>query len=463
MKKAAKIVVLVLVILVVLLGVGVLALNHYVQSPEFKDYLLAKTQEQMAVPLQVESLHASIFSGFELRGLVVKNPQGSQTPTLLDSKALVFRYRLWPLLQKKVQIESITVVSPSITLEKAEDGTWNYEKLTKEQPKAEKTGEKSPKGEPAPKPPSGLELEIANMKLAKANFLVLKPQGKKLLDVSDLNVNSIVTGSDQSLAGKGELKIARAAVVDSIVMSEVHSPLVVEQQQLKLPDITAKVEDGTFKGNVIVDLKKDGYPYTVHADVAGVDVGKLGARFSDKASYLTGKLRLTTDVTGVGGDTNKLKGKGNAHVDSGTLTGVPLLQTIASLLNIPELQRIQFDEITVEYAMDNGVIDTPVIKLMSKDIQVTGSGKTDFDFNLDHRFTLALSPAIMAKVPKEAIDLFAKRDDGFRTIDFKVTGPASSPKTDLTDKLVKGAANKLIEKGLEQFFGSEKPKKKKNQ
>src|ERR1051326_5563888 len=175
MKKTAKIVVLVLVILVVLLGVGVLALNHYVQSPEFKDYLLAKTQEQMAVPLQVESLHASIFSGFELRGLVVKNPQGSQTPTLLDSKALVFRYRLWPVLQTNVEIQSIVVDSPSITLEKADDGSWNYEKLTKEQPKQEKTGDKTPKAQSAPPPPSGLKFEISNMKLANANFLVLKP------------------------------------------------------------------------------------------------------------------------------------------------------------------------------------------------------------------------------------------------------------------------------------------------
>src|SRR5262245_18840958 len=116
MKKIAKIVLVVVVVLIVLFGIGVFALNSYVQSPQFKEYVLAKTQEQVAVPLQVESLKASLFSGFELRGLVVKNPQGSQTPDLLTSKALVFRYRLWPLLQKRVEIETVQVENTNITL-----------------------------------------------------------------------------------------------------------------------------------------------------------------------------------------------------------------------------------------------------------------------------------------------------------------------------------------------------------
>jgi len=462
MKKIAKILLIVVVVLIVLLGVGMFALNRYVQSPQFKDYVLAKTQEQVTVPLQVESLKVSLLEGFELRGLVVNNPPGSQKPALLTSKALVFRYRLWPLLHKKIEIETITVDSANITLEKLADGSWTYEKLTKEQPKEAKTGDSgTPKEPEASAPPSGLAFEISNLKVADLNLLFLKPEGKKLLEVNALNVQSSVSGSGQSLGGKGELKIQRAAVIDSLELRDVQSPLVVEQQQLKLPDLTAKIEDGTLKGNVLVDLQKDGYPFTVHADVADVDVAKIGARFSDKAQYLTGKLQLTTDVAGVGGDTNKLKGKGNAHIVNGTLAGIPLLQTIGGLLNIPQLERIQFDEITLEYAMDNGVIDTPVIKLLSKDIQLTGSGKTDFDFNLDHQFTLALSPAIMAKVPKEVKGAFGSREDGFSIIDFKVTGPSSSPKTDLTDKLVKGAASSF----LGEFLGGvgEKKKKKKTQ
>jgi len=468
MKKAAKIIVIVLVIVVVLLVAGVFALNSYLQRPEFKNYVLAKTQEQLAVPLEVQSLKASLFSGFELRGLVVKNPQGSQTPSLLSSEELVFRYRLWPLLRKKVEIETVSVEGVNVVLEKAEDGTWNYEKLTKEQPGA-KPGEPKPAGggttgSAAQSAPSDLKFEIANLKLANANLLFLKPGGKKLVEVADLDVHSNVAGGGRSVAGKGALTIQRAAVIESIEARDVRSPVVVEQQQLKLTDVTGKVEDGTLKGTVVVDLQKEGYPYTVHAEVADVDLAKIGARFTDKAKYLSGKLHLKADVAGVGGDTDKLQGKGSAHVTNGTLAGIPLLQTIGTLLRISGFDRVQFDEIALEYTMDQGVIETPVIKLISKDVQITGNGKTDFDFNLNHQLTLALSPAIMNSVPKEVANVLAKREDGFRTLAFNVTGPYDAPKTNIPEQLAKGAAGSLIEKGLQELLGGEKKeKKKKNQ
>jgi uncharacterized protein involved in outer membrane biogenesis len=297
----------------------------------------------------------------------------------------------------------------------------------------------------------------------RVNVLMIKPGNKKLLELADIRVDSSLSGSGTAITGKGDLAIDTAKIIDAIEARQVRSPLVIEQQQLKLTDVQGRLEDGTLKATVALDLQKEGYPYTVHADITGVDVGKLGARFSEKAKYLTGKLKVTTDLAGVGGDTAKMKGKGNAHIEQGTLAGVPLLQTIGALLSITNLYRVQFDEMTVEYTMDNGVIDTPVIKLLSKDVQLTGKGKTDFDFNLNHEFTLALSPALMDRTPKEVANEFAKREDGFRTVTFNVTGPYDNPKTDLTERLLKGAAGSLIDKGLQELLGGEKKKKKEKQ
>jgi uncharacterized protein involved in outer membrane biogenesis len=358
------------------------------------------------------------------------------------------------LRQKKVEVETIKVEDPTITLEKSADGTWNYEKLTREEaakPKQEKSTTASP--------PSGLNFEISNLTLQNANLLFLKPDNKKLLAVHDLTVQSSASGEGEALSGKGELSMRQVSVIDSIEVNDIRSSLVVDKRQLKLPDITGKIEDGSLKANVILDLQKEGYPYDVHADVADVDLAKLGARFTEKAKYLTGKFRATTDISGVGGDTDKLKGKGTAHVDNGTLAGIPLLQTIGALLRISEFDRIQFDEITLDFNMDNGVIETPVIKLLSKDIQITGNGKTDFDFNLDHQLTLALSPTITDKIPKEIVKVLAKREDGFCTLTFTVKGPYDHPKTNIPEQLAKGAAGSLIEKGLNQLLKKEEKSK----
>lgn len=456
MKKTAKIIPAVLIVIVVLLALGVFALNQYIQRPAFKEYVLAKTQKQLAVPLKVEELNASLFSGFELRGLVIENPPGLQTDTLMKTKAIVFRYRFWPLLRKQVQIEKVLIDGADITLEKGADGVWNYERLTKETP-----SEPKEKTTASPSQPSEMAFEIANLAMANAHLIFLKPDNKKILVVNDLDVRSTAEGGGDTLSGSGEMTVREAVVIESIYAHNIRSPLTVDSQQLKLTDVTGTVEDGTLKGTVTVDLQKDGYPYTVHAELADVDLTKLGARFTDKARYLTGKLQATTDLAGVGGDTDKLKGNGSAHVNNGTLSGIPLLQTIGTLLRISELDRLQFEEISLEYTMDSGVIETPVIKLISKDIQITGNGRTDFDFNLNHNLTLALSPAIMEKMPKEIADVLARREDGFRTLTFTVTGPYDSPKTNIPEQLAKGAAGSLIEKGLKELLGGGKKKNEK--
>jgi len=44
--------------------------------------------------------------------------------------------------------------------------------------------------------------------------------------------------------------------------------------------------------------------------------------------------------------------------------------------------------------------------------------------------------------------MFTEREDGSLAIDFKVWGPYDSPKNDLKERLVKGAAEQLLQKFL---------------
>ena len=57
-----------------------------------------------------------------------------------------------------------------------------------------------------------------------------------------------------------------------------------------------------------------------------------------------------------------------------------------------------------------------------------------------------------AKTPKEIQGAFKDRGDGYLTVDFKVTGPYDSPKTDLSQRLLKGAGEQLLQKGLQKLL-----------
>ena len=81
-------------------------------------------------------------------------------------------------------------------------------------------------------------------------------------------------------------------------------------------------------------------------------------------------------------------------------------------------------------------------------------GEIEFKNNktLNHQFTLAFSPDLIKNIPLQLQDIFVQQPDGFLAINFKVFGLYSSPKTDLTEKIAKGAVNQLLNKGLKGFF-----------
>jgi hypothetical protein len=66
--------------------------------------------------------------------------------------------------------------------------------------------------------------------------------------------------------------------------------------------------------------------------------------------------------------------------------------------------------------------------------------------------TLALAKGLLANVPKEVRAIFTERSDGYLTLDFRVWGPYDSPKTDLQQRIVMGAAEQLLEKGLQKLL-----------
>ena len=86
-------------------------------------------------------------------------------------------------------------------------------------------------------------------------------------------------------------------------------------------------------------------------------------------------------------------------------------------------------------------------------MQITGSGSVSLDdYSLNHNLTLAVAQDLLKRAPKEVRNVFTPRADGFLTLDFRVWGPYDSPKTDLQNRIVQGAAEQLLERGLKKLL-----------
>jgi hypothetical protein len=148
-----------------------------------------------------------------------------------------------------------------------------------------------------------------------------------------------------------------------------------------------------------------------------------------------------------------MTGAGHAEVIRGALADVPVLATLAVLLQVPEVRDLEFDECRLEFSLANGVLQTPVLRVVSRDLQITGKGSVALaTATLDHELTLAVSPDVFRRVPREVRRAFTERADGFRTVDFRVWGPTEAPRTDLSERLLKGVAEGFLKRGLQKLF-----------
>ena len=81
-------------------------------------------QEILKRPVRIEWAKLSATGEIKIKGLTATEP-GPEAVNFLRAEYIYATYRLLPLLKKKIEIDSVVLISPEITLIKREDGTWN--------------------------------------------------------------------------------------------------------------------------------------------------------------------------------------------------------------------------------------------------------------------------------------------------------------------------------------------------
>lgn len=127
-------------LLIILLG----ALFFVVPSLIPSDVYRARIEEQLSRELDRDivisgDVSLSTFPVIRAKtgGLSVSNPDGFERDTLVTLSSLEARIKLLPLLSRRVEIASFTLVEPDIWLQRRADGQTNWTFATEEEPPAE--------------------------------------------------------------------------------------------------------------------------------------------------------------------------------------------------------------------------------------------------------------------------------------------------------------------------------------
>jgi uncharacterized protein involved in outer membrane biogenesis len=451
MMKAIKVILIIVAVVmalaIIVVGVGIYFTNRYLQTPSFKEQALRAAQNELGADVRIDDLKVSLFSGVELRGVTIGNPPGFPG-NLVTASAFVLRYRLLPLLSRRVEIEELSLDKPVITLLQNAGGEWNYAKIGAPETTAKPASTTSPPPAASAKSEKTVPLDIVLSKLAITQGAVsmVSDSNKPLVKLDGINFSSSVSLTDNQLAGTGKADIDRIDLSEKLFVEKVAALVQLGSDRVELQSLRGELAGGKISGDVSVTFGA-GLEYAVSVQLTNSDVARLLQDAGTKQA-ISGKLNVTASLAGTGG-VPTIIGNGRVEIDNGKLMEVPLLNLLASLLQIDALRDMSFDQCLLEYSISNNVMQTPVVRLMSPQVLITGAGFVSLDkYTLHHNMRITLAKGALDGALPGIRDLFAEQPDGSLTLDFKVTGPYNSPKTDLAKRI----GQQLLQKGLQQLL-----------
>ena len=127
MKRFLKILGVVVFLLVVLFVATTIFINIYFSKERIRELIIPKAEKLLARNVDFSDVSVGLFSGVSLKGFVVKDEDGKTD--FIKVKELDLKFKLLPLLSKKLVITSLEFINPYIRIVRRLDGHFNYETL----------------------------------------------------------------------------------------------------------------------------------------------------------------------------------------------------------------------------------------------------------------------------------------------------------------------------------------------
>lgn len=195
---------------------------------------------------------------------------------------------------------------------------------------------------------------------------------------------------------------------DKIDIQNLSGNLKIEDETIKLNNISGNALDGTMKINGSYSTKENKIKPVIAMsyDVAGVDIQKTFYAFNTAqklmpiGKYLAGKLTSVLSANGKLGDgmsvdMNTISGNGNLFLIEGFLSKFAPLDKIASTLNVKELENISLKDVKTFFEFSNGKLLVKPFTVKVKDIEMEIGGLQGFDESINYAINMKLPRALM--------------------------------------------------------------------
>ncbi|MBI5701608.1 AsmA family protein [Candidatus Saganbacteria bacterium] len=179
----------------ILIGAGIglmiaasILLYFFLPINKIKDYAAKRLSEQIHHEVTIKSASFNLFSGIKLKGVTIANAPGFSKDHMVSADVLELKYAFLPLLQRKIVIPEINFVRPRISVEKNQNGEFNFSDIFAE-PKTKKI---KPYKRANPANPGAIDLLVNNFKISDGELVYIDhftgKSGLKNVNVSISNI-----------------------------------------------------------------------------------------------------------------------------------------------------------------------------------------------------------------------------------------------------------------------------------
>ncbi|MDI6735746.1 MAG: AsmA-like C-terminal region-containing protein [bacterium] len=119
-----------IIIIAIILIIGIIILPFItISSTNLTQFITRELEKNLARKVEIGEIRINILKGIEVKDVIVHNQKGFKSPSLLENKSLILRYRFLPLLKRQVIITEIILVEPAIFIERNKADKWNFKDL----------------------------------------------------------------------------------------------------------------------------------------------------------------------------------------------------------------------------------------------------------------------------------------------------------------------------------------------
>jgi uncharacterized protein involved in outer membrane biogenesis len=177
--------------LIVITGVTLTVLiKIYVTPEKVKEYIIPVAEKALNRKVSIGEIDINIFKGIGLKDFTVK--ESDQKTDFIKCSDFVLKFQLMPLLSKRIVIDKLQIVSPSIKIVRSRKGKYNFEDIGNKD-KQKKDSEDKEAGTTEDSPISLLVRKIS-VKDAKFSLADLKRELPDFKSTTDIDISMKSSG-----------------------------------------------------------------------------------------------------------------------------------------------------------------------------------------------------------------------------------------------------------------------------